>query len=138
MRAAATAAAAPTTARPLATRLALPRPGVASRPRPARAPARPAVTVAGLNNAATNGAAAVPVRARRTTDAPRLAIPSKGRMAEDTLQLLRDCQLNVYKPNPRQYTATIPALPGVEVWFQRASDVVRKLVYGDVDLGIVG
>lgn len=26
----------------------------------------------------------------------------------------------------------------MEVWFQRASDVVRKLVYGDVDLGIVG
>ena len=29
-------------------------------------------------------------------------------------------------------------LPQLEVWFQRASDVVRKLVYGDVDLGIVG
>lgn len=59
-------------------------------------------------------------------------------MAEDTLQLLRDCQLLVYKPNPRQYVASIPQLPGVEVWFQRASDVVRKLSYGDVDLGIVG
>ena len=59
-------------------------------------------------------------------------------MAEDTIQLLRDCQLSVYKPNPRQYVASIPQLPGVEVWFQRASDVVRKLSYGDVDLGIVG
>ncbi len=29
-------------------------------------------------------------------------------------------------------------MPGLEVWFQRASDVVRKLTYGDVDLGIVG
>ncbi len=29
-------------------------------------------------------------------------------------------------------------MPGLEVWFQRASDVVRKLIYGDVDLGIVG
>lgn len=29
-------------------------------------------------------------------------------------------------------------MPGLEVWFQRASDVVRKLMYGDVDLGIVG
>lgn len=77
--------------------------------------------------------------ARRPADsAPRLAIPSKGRMAEDTLQLLRDCQLSVFKPNPRQYVASIPQLPGVEVWFQRASDVVRKLSYGDVDLGIVG
>ena len=59
-------------------------------------------------------------------------------MAEDTLQLLRECQLSVFKPNPRQYVASIPQLPGVEVWFQRASDVVRKLSYGDVDLGIVG
>lgn len=59
-------------------------------------------------------------------------------MAEDTLQLLKDCQLSVYKPNPRQYVAAIPQLPGLEVWFQRASDVVRKLKTGDVDLGIVG
>ena len=29
-------------------------------------------------------------------------------------------------------------LPELEVWFQRASDVVRKLLRGDVDLGIVG
>lgn len=29
-------------------------------------------------------------------------------------------------------------IPGLEVWFQRASDVVRKLRYGDIDLGIVG
>lgn len=67
-----------------------------------------------------------------------MGIPSKGRMAEDTLQLLKDCQLSVVKPNPRQYAARISQLPGVEVWFQRATDVVRKLVYGDIDLGIVG
>lgn len=29
-------------------------------------------------------------------------------------------------------------IPDVEVWFQRASDVVRKLRLGDIDLGIVG
>lgn len=29
-------------------------------------------------------------------------------------------------------------LPDLEVWFQRATDVVRKLLYGDVDIGIVG
>ena len=71
-------------------------------------------------------------------DTLRMALPSKGRMAEDTLQLLRDCQLNVVKPNPRQYVAGISQLPELEVWFQRATDVVRKLAYGDVDLGIVG
>lgn len=34
--------------------------------------------------------------------------------------------------------ATINALPGVEVWFQRASDVVRRMRAGDVDIGILG
>ncbi|KAI8473461.1 MAG: hypothetical protein J3K34DRAFT_410827 [Monoraphidium minutum] len=68
----------------------------------------------------------------------RMGLPSKGRMAEDTLQLLRDSALSVYKPNPRQYVAAIPQIPGLEVWFQRASDVVRKLRLGDIDLGIVG
>lgn len=34
--------------------------------------------------------------------------------------------------------AVAAQLPGLEVWFQRASDVVRKLVRGDLDLGIVG
>ncbi|GKE26150.1 ATP phosphoribosyltransferase, catalytic domain-containing protein, partial [Tanacetum coccineum] len=29
-------------------------------------------------------------------------------------------------------------LPNVEVWFQRENDIVRKLVSGDLDLGIVG
>lgn len=29
-------------------------------------------------------------------------------------------------------------MPDVEVWYQRASDVVRKLRLGDIDLGIVG
>ena len=26
----------------------------------------------------------------------------------------------------------------MEVWFQRATDVVRKLISGDIDIGIVG
>ncbi|KAL3625652.1 ATP phosphoribosyltransferase 2, chloroplastic [Castilleja foliolosa] len=104
----------------------------------------------------------------------RLGLPSKGRMATDTLDLLKDCQLSVKQVNPRQYVAEIPQWkiqPGVlalgcpyvasplldlnhcrcsrmnadsgyltnlEVWFQRPKDVVRKLVSGDLDLGIVG
>lgn len=59
-------------------------------------------------------------------------------MADDTLELLNACQLGCVKPNPRQYFGEIPAFPDVEVWFQRASDVVRKLATGDLDLGIVG
>eukprot|EP01023_Acetabularia_acetabulum_P012218 TRINITY_DN1571_c0_g1_i1.p1 TRINITY_DN1571_c0_g1~~TRINITY_DN1571_c0_g1_i1.p1 ORF type:complete len:420 (-),score=69.54 TRINITY_DN1571_c0_g1_i1:381-1640(-) len=82
----------------------------------------------------TQGGKPVPIE----RDCIRMALPSKGRMAEDTQDLLKSCLLSVYKPNPRQYVASIPQLPGVEVWFQRASDVVRKVRYGDVDLGIVG
>lgn len=68
----------------------------------------------------------------------RLGLPSKGRMATDTLDLLRDCQLAVRQVNPRQYVADIPGLSNLEVWFQRPKDVVRKLLTGDLDLGIVG
>ncbi|XP_010544077.1 PREDICTED: ATP phosphoribosyltransferase 2, chloroplastic-like [Tarenaya hassleriana] len=68
----------------------------------------------------------------------RLGLPSKGRMASDTLDLLKDCQLFVKQVNPRQYVAQIPQLPNTEVWFQRPNDIVRKLLSGDLDLGIVG
>ncbi|PSS29140.1 ATP phosphoribosyltransferase [Actinidia chinensis var. chinensis] len=68
----------------------------------------------------------------------RLGLPSKGRMASDTLDLLKDCQLSVKQVNPRQYVAEIPQLSNLEVWFQRPKDIVRKLVSGDLDLGIVG
>jgi hypothetical protein len=37
----------------------------------------------------------------------RMALPSKGRMAEDTLALLQECELSVRKLNPRQYIADI-------------------------------
>ncbi|XP_062096437.1 ATP phosphoribosyltransferase 1, chloroplastic-like [Humulus lupulus] len=68
----------------------------------------------------------------------RLGLPSKGRMAADTLDLLKDCQLSVKQTNPRQYVAEIPQLSNLEVWFQRPKDIVRKLMSGDLDLGIVG
>ncbi|XVF00601.1 hypothetical protein REPUB_Repub04eG0014700 [Reevesia pubescens] len=71
-------------------------------------------------------------------DEIRFGLPSKGRMAEDTLDLLKDCQLSVKQVNPRQYVAQIPQLSNVEVWFQRPKDIVRKLLSGDLDLGIVG
>ncbi|CAI9263168.1 unnamed protein product [Lactuca saligna] len=68
----------------------------------------------------------------------RLGLPSKGRMATDTLNLLNNCQLPVRHPNPRQYVAAITQLANLEVWFQRPKDIVRKLVSGDLDIGIVG
>lgn len=66
------------------------------------------------------------------------ALPSKGSLAEPTMNFLRSCDLKVDKPNPRQYTATIPALPQIDVLFQRVSDIVYKIADGAVHLGITG
>jgi ATP phosphoribosyltransferase len=68
----------------------------------------------------------------------RLALPSKGVLAEDALELLAQAGLAVHKPNPRQYRATIPALPGLAVLFQRAGDIVVSVRDGSVDFGITG
>jgi ATP phosphoribosyltransferase len=67
-----------------------------------------------------------------------LALPSKGALAEPTLDFLRDCGLRVHKPNPRQYTGTLPSITGFDVLFQRVRDVVYKVADGTVQLGIAG
>jgi ATP phosphoribosyltransferase len=66
------------------------------------------------------------------------ALPSKGAIAEPTMNFLRDCGLRVDKPNPRQYTGTLPALPAVNVLFQRVKDVVYKVSDGTAHIGITG
>ncbi len=68
----------------------------------------------------------------------RLSLPSKGRLAQDALHFLSACGLPVAKPNPRQYAARIPALPGLTVLFQRPGDIVVSVRDGSVDFGITG
>jgi ATP phosphoribosyltransferase len=68
----------------------------------------------------------------------RIALPSKGLLADGSKQLLADVGLPVYTPNPRQYIAQIPHLPGVEVIFQRPGDIVISVRDGSVDFGITG
>ncbi len=68
----------------------------------------------------------------------RLALPSKGRLEPDSLDFLSACGLRVYKPNPRQYQATIPAIPGLTVLFQRPGDIVVGVRAGSIDFGIAG
>jgi len=68
----------------------------------------------------------------------RLALPSKGPLGEPALELLSKAGLHVYKPNPRQYQAAIPNLPGVVVLFQRPGDIVFSVRDGSVDFGITG
>lgn len=68
----------------------------------------------------------------------RLSLPSKGRLSEAALDFLAACGLEVDKPNPRQYAARIPALPGLIVLFQRPGDIVVSVRDGSVDFGITG
>lgn len=68
----------------------------------------------------------------------RIALPSKGHLESETLDFLTSCGLRVSKTNPRQYSALIPALPGVRVLFQRARDIPKSVAAGDVDLGVAG
>ncbi len=68
----------------------------------------------------------------------RISLPSKGRLETDTLAFLEACGLTVYKPNPRQYEARIPNLPGLVVLFQRPGDIVVSVRDGSVDFGISG
>jgi len=68
----------------------------------------------------------------------RLALPSKGRLAEDALGFLAEAGLRVHKPNPRQFEAAIPALPGLSVLFQRAGDIAVSVRDGSLDFGLTG
>ncbi|MCL4247648.1 MAG: ATP phosphoribosyltransferase [Anaerolineae bacterium] len=67
-----------------------------------------------------------------------LALPSKGAISEPTLSFLRDCGLRVEKPNPRQYTGAVPAVPRLDVLFQRVIDILYKVADGTAQLGITG
>jgi ATP phosphoribosyltransferase len=67
-----------------------------------------------------------------------LALPSKGELEEPTRSFLASCGLAVFRPNDRQYLASIPSAPGVTVLFQRATDIVGKVLDGSADLGITG
>ncbi len=68
----------------------------------------------------------------------RIALPSKGLLAEGSKALLADVGFPIYSPNPRQYIATIPLLPEIEVIFQRPGDIVTSVRDGSVDFGITG
>ena len=68
----------------------------------------------------------------------RLAIPSAGALERGAAQLLADSDAAVSRVNSRRYTAMIPSLPGIEVIYQRQSDITTIVDSGNADLGIVG
>ncbi len=68
----------------------------------------------------------------------RLSLPSKGRLEIDALEFLSAAGLKIFKPNPRQYQAELPALPELGVIFQRPGDIVVSVSQGSIDFGITG
>jgi ATP phosphoribosyltransferase len=68
----------------------------------------------------------------------RLSLPSKGRLESDSLDFLSAAGLRVFKPNPLQYQAEVPALPELGIIFQRPADIVVSVRQGSVDFGITG
>ncbi|TPJ54217.1 ATP phosphoribosyltransferase [Mesorhizobium sp. B2-7-1] len=68
-----------------------------------------------------------------------LAIPSKGRLKEQSLDVLAKAGLAVTLPeDDRKYRARIGGLDNVEVAFLSASEIAGEIGQGAVDLGITG
>ena len=68
----------------------------------------------------------------------RFGLPSKGRLAQQTLDFLQACDLKVSQNNPRAFTGQISTIPQIEIWFQRGADIVRQVRDGVMDLAIAG
>jgi ATP phosphoribosyltransferase len=68
-----------------------------------------------------------------------LAIPSKGRLKEQALDVLAKTGLAVSLPgDERKYHARVEGLDNVEVVFLSASEIAGEIGQGAVDLGITG
>lgn len=68
----------------------------------------------------------------------RLTIPSSGALFEGSQNILTRSGLEIQRASARKYIATIPSLPGVQVLFQRQSDIPIQIDQETTDLGIVG
>lgn len=68
-----------------------------------------------------------------------IAIPSKGRLQEDTRTRFSRSGLDVVQSgNARSYRGTITGLAGVEVAFLSAPEIAREIGAGAVHLGVTG
>ena len=75
---------------------------------------------------------------RNGNEVLRIALPSDGELYDSTMSFMRACGMPVSRPNSRRYTGSVPAIPGVEVLFQRTSDVAHKVEEGSAELGVTG
>lgn len=66
-----------------------------------------------------------------------LAIPSKGRMLIETEDFLRSCGFKIQR-NSRQYVGTIKGPIDIQLVYQRQVDIVKGVLNGTLEMGIVG
>jgi ATP phosphoribosyltransferase len=68
-----------------------------------------------------------------------IAIPSKGRLKERSVEIFAEAGLPIDLPtDARSYRGGLPSMPGVEIAFMSASEIARELVAGNIHLGITG
>lgn len=68
-----------------------------------------------------------------------LALPSKGRLQEEAMDLFAGSGLTIERPGgARSYLGEMAVLPDVTVRFLSASEIARELIRGTIDLGITG
>ena len=68
-----------------------------------------------------------------------LAIPSKGRLEEQTREVFAHSGLPIARPGgARSYLGHLEGLKGVTVRFLPAGDIARELIRGTVDAGVTG
>ncbi|KKB08704.1 ATP phosphoribosyltransferase [Devosia chinhatensis] len=68
-----------------------------------------------------------------------LAVPSKGRLEEQTRDWFADRGLTITRPGgARSYLGAIEGLPEITVRFYPASEIARELIRGNIELGVTG
>ena len=68
-----------------------------------------------------------------------LALPSKGRLKDKTLETLKSAGYQIaLADNERNYRATVANDKNIDILFLSASEIARELGYGNVDLGVTG
>ena len=68
-----------------------------------------------------------------------LAVPSKGRLQENSEAFFARAGLKLVKPRgAREYRGTIAGMPGVEIAYLSASDITAQLAAGAVHFGVTG
>ncbi len=68
-----------------------------------------------------------------------IAVPSKGRLQENTEAFFASAGLTLIKPRgARDYRGTIGDLPGVEVAYLSSDEIAAQLAQGSVHLGVTG